>query len=221
MRKFVTYKRVSSKEQSKSGLGLEAQERDIQLFLENYAETPCEVIGEFVEVHSGADNDRPQLNAAIALAKKENAVLVVSKLDRLSRRVSFLASLMEEKGLDFKVAAMPYADRFQLHIYAALAEQEREFISSRSKAALAAAKARGVRLGAPTHHIEALATAKKEKALKDAQKVAGVLLPLRQAGSSLRHICEVLNASGARTSRGGQFHPSLVSRMLQALEVAA
>ena len=221
MRKFVTYKRVSSKEQSKSGLGLEAQERDIQLFLENYAETPCEVIGEFVEVHSGADNDRPQLNAAIALAKKENAVLVVSKLDRLSRRVSFLASLMEEKGLDFKVAAMPYADRFQLHIYAALAEQEREFISSRSKAALAAAKARGVRLGAPTHHIEALAKAKKDKALKDAQKVAGVLLPLRQAGSSLRHICEVLNASGARTSRGGQFHPSLVSRMLQALEVAA
>ena len=221
MRKFVTYKRVSSKEQGKSGLGLEAQERDIQLFLENFAETPCEVVGEFVEVHSGADDDRPELNAAIALAKKENAVLVVSKLDRLSRRVSFLASLMEEKGLDFKVAQMPYADRFQLHIYAALAEQERSFIASRTTAALQAAKARGVRLGAPTHHIEELAKAKKEKALKDAQKVAGVLLPLRQAGSSLRHICEVLNASGARTSRGGQFHPSLVSRMLQALEVAA
>jgi len=220
MRKFVTYKRVSSQEQGKSGLGLEAQERDIQLFLENYAETPCEVVGEFVEVHSGSDNDRPQLTAAISLAKKENAVLVVSKLDRLSRRVSHLSALMEEKGLDFKVAQMPYADRFQLHIYAALAEQERSFIASRTTAALQAAKARGVRLGAPTHHIEALATAKKEKALKDAQKVAGVLLPLRQAGSSLRHICEVLNASGARTSRGGQFHPSLVARMVRTLEAA-
>ena len=220
MRKFVTYKRVSSKEQGKSGLGLDAQARDIQLFLENYAETPCEVIGEFVEVHSGADNDRPELNAAIALAKKENAVLVVSKLDRLSRRMSFLSALMEEKGLDFKVAQMPYADRFQLHIYAALAEQERSFISSRTKAALAAAKARGVRLGATKSTVAAMVKAKQQQALKDAQKVAGVLVPLRQAGSSLRHICEVLNASGATTSRGGKFHPSLVSRMLQALEVA-
>ena len=221
MRKYVTYRRVSSTEQGKSGLGLEAQARDIQLFLDNYAESPYEVVGDFVETHTGSDNDRLQLNAAIALAKRTGTVLVVAKLDRLSRRVSFLAALMEEKGLDFKVAQMPYADRFQLHIYAALAEQERSFIASRTTAALQAAKARGVRLGAPTHHIKALAKAKKEKALKDAQKVAGVLLPLRQAGSSLRHICEVLNASGARTSRGGQFHPSLVSRMLQALEVAA
>ena len=97
MRHYVTYKRVSSQEQGKSGLGLEAQERDIQLFLENYADTPYEVLEEFVEVHTGSDNDRPQLNAAIALAKKENAVLVVAKLDRLSRKVSFIASLMEEK----------------------------------------------------------------------------------------------------------------------------
>ena len=134
MSKFVTYKRVSSQEQGKSGLGLEAQERDIQLFLENYADAPFEVVGEFVEVHSGADNDRPQLTAAIALAKKENAVLVVSKLDRLSRRVSHLSALMEERGLDFKVAQMPHADRFQLHIYAALAEQERQFISQRRSA---------------------------------------------------------------------------------------
>ena len=218
MKKFVTYKRVSSKEQGKSGLGLDAQERDIQLFLENYAETPCEVIGEFVEVHSGSDNDRPQLNAAIALAKKEDAVLVVAKLDRLSRRVSHLSALMEERGLEFKVAAMPYADKFQLHIYACLAEQERDFISQRTKAALAAAKARGVRLGATKNTVAAMVEARKEQARKDAQKVAVVVVPLRQAGSSLRHICEVLNASGARTSRGATFHPSLVSRMLMTLE---
>jgi len=220
MRKFVTYKRVSSQEQSKSGLGLEAQERDIQLFLENYAETPCEVVGEFVEVHSGSDNDRPQLTAAIALAKKENAVLVVSKLDRLSRRVSHLSALMEERGLDFKVAQMPHADRFQLHIYAALAEQERQFISQRTKSALAAAKARGVRLGATKNTVAAMVKARQEQAKRDAQKVAGVVLPLKAAGSSLRHICEVLNASGARTSRGGNFHPSLVSRMVKTLEAA-
>ena len=220
MRKFVTYKRVSSQEQGKSGLGLEAQERDIQLFLENYADAPFEVVGEFVEVHSGADNDRPQLTAAIALAKKENAVLVVSKLDRLSRRVSHLSALMEERGLDFKVAQMPHADRFQLHIYAALAEQERQFISQRTKSALAAAKARGVRLGPTKNTVAAMVKARQEQAKRDAQKVAGVVLPLKAAGSSLRHICEVLNASGARTSRGGHFHPSLVSRMVKTLEAA-
>ena len=220
MRKFVTYKRVSSQEQGKSGLGLEAQERDIQLFLENYADAPFEVVGEFVEVHSGADNDRPQLTDAIALAKKENAVLVVSKLDRLSRRVSHLSALMEERGLDFKVAQMPHADRFQLHIYAALAEQERQFISQRTKSALAAAKARGVRLGATKNTVAAMVKARQEQAKRDAQKVAGVVLPLKAAGSSLRHICEVLNASGARTSRGGHFHPSLVSRMVKTLEAA-
>ena len=221
MRRYVTYKRVSGGENQKSGLGLDAQERDIQLFLENYADDPYEVVGEFSEIQTGTDNDRPELRAAISLAKKHQAVLVVAKLDRLSRKVSFIASLMEERGLDFKVAQMPYADRFQLHIYAALAEQEREFISSRTKAALAAAKARGVRLGAPVHHIEALAEAKKAKALGDAQKVAGVILPMRENGASLKTICGVLNASGARTSRGGEFHTSLVSRMLKTLMEAA
>ena len=221
MRHYVTYKRVSSQEQGKSGLGLEAQERDIQLFLENYADTPYEVLEEFVEVHTGSDNDRPQLNAAIALAKKENAVLVVAKLDRLSRKVSFIASLMEEKGLTFKVAQMPYADPFQLHIYAALAEQERQFISQRTKAALKSAKERGVRLGAPVHHIDELAQAKKEKALKDAKKVEGVIVPLRRSGASLKTICEVLNASGARTARGSLYNQPLVSRMLKRLDVSA
>lgn len=221
MRRYVTYRRVSSQEQGKSGLGLEAQARDIQLFLDNYAETPYEMVGDFVEIHSGADNDRPQLNSAIALARKTGAVLVVAKLDRLSRRVSFLASLMEEKGMDFKVAQMPYADRFQLHIYAALAEQERAFISERTVAALQAAKERGVRLGAPVHHIDALAIAKKQRALENAQKVKGVIVPLRHSGASLRTICGVLNTSGARTSKGGIFYPPLVSQMLRRLEAAA
>jgi DNA invertase Pin-like site-specific DNA recombinase len=218
MRRYVTYKRVSSQEQGRSGLGLEAQERDIQLFLENYADTPYEVLGEFVEIHSGNDNDRPELTTAIDLAKKKNAVLVVAKLDRLSRKVSFIAALMENKDLDFRVSQMPYADKFQLHIYAALAEQERDFISQRTKSALRAAKERGVRLGAPIHHIDALAKAKQEKALKDAQKIAGVILPLRASGQTLRQICDVLNTSGLETERGAKFHPPLVSRMLKVLE---
>ena len=220
MRRYITYKRVSGGENQKSGLGLDAQERDIQLFLENYADDPYEVLEEFVEVQTGTDNDRPQLTAAIALAKKENAVLVVSKLDRLSRRVSHLSALMEEKGLQFKVAQMPYADAFQLHIYAALAEQERQFISQRTKAALKEAKRRGVRLGAPVHHIDDLAAARKQKALQDAQKVAGVIIPLREAGKSIRSICEVLNASGIKTSRGATFNERLVSRMLKRLAAA-
>ena len=221
MRRYVTYSRISTKEQQRSGLGLDAQARDIQLFLENYADTPYEVIGEFVETHSGSDNDRPELTAAIDLAKKKDAVLVVAKLDRLSRKVSFIAALMEEKDLDFRVAQMPYADKFQLHIYAALAEQERDFISQRTKSALRAAKERGVRLGAPVHHIDALAIAKKEKAAKDAQKVSGVILPLRASGQTLRQICDVLNTSGLETERGAKFHPPLVSRMLKTLEAVA
>ena len=221
MNKFVLYRRVSSKEQKKSGLGLEAQERDIKLFLENYADTPYEVIGEFIEVQSGKDNERRELNAAIALAKKKKAILCVSKLDRLSRRVSFIASLMEDRELDFKVAQMPYADKFQLHIYAALAEQERSFIASRTRSALKSWKERNPdkKLGAPRHHIEALAKARKQKARQEAEKISGVILPLRQQGASLKVICDTLNASGITTRRGTNFHPSLISRMLSTLEV--
>ena len=218
MRRYITYKRVSGGENQKSGLGLDAQERDIQLFLENYADTPFEVVGEFVETHSGSDNHRPELLAAIELAKKESGILVCSKLDRISRRVSFIASLMEDKELEFRVAQMPYADKFQLHIYAALAEQEKDFISSRTKAALKSAKERGVRLGAPVHHLDALVASKKKKALQDAQRVAGVIVPLHDSGKTLRQICEVLNTSGISTDRGGKFHPPLVARMLKTLE---
>ena len=142
MNKYVIYLRVSSDEQGKSGLGLEAQERDINLFLENYSEQPYEVLGKYVDVQSGGDNDRPELLKAIQLAKKTKSTLLIQKICRISRRVSFIASLIEDKDLDFKVASMPFADKFQLHIYAALAEQERDFISSRTKAALRSWKER-------------------------------------------------------------------------------
>ena len=221
MNKFICYFRVSSKEQGQSGLGLEAQRRDINLFLENYADSSNEVVGEFIEVQSGKDNERPELLKAIHLAKKTSSTILVSKLDRISRRVSFIASLIEDKSLDFKVAQMPLADKFQLHIYAALAEQEADFISKRTKAALREAKARGTRLGAPIHHIKKLAKARQDKAVQEAQKISGVIVPLREQGSSLREICNTLNTSGITTSRGTSFHPSLVSRMLSVLEEVA
>jgi DNA invertase Pin-like site-specific DNA recombinase len=218
MRRYVLYLRVSSQDQGRSGLGLDAQQRDIELFLENYADTPYEVIERFVEVQSGKDDDRPLLEAAINLSKKQGAVLVVSKLDRLSRRVSFIAALMEDKALEFKVAQMPYADKFQLHIYACLAEQERDFISQRTKAALAAAKARGQKLGAPVIHLKTLAAARSKKAELAAQRVASVIKPLREQGKPLREICDALNGAGLKTERGGKYHPSLVSRMLKRLD---
>ena len=129
---------------------------------------------------------------------------------------------MEDRELDFKVAQMPYADKFQLHIYAALAEQERSFIASRTKNALKSWKERNPdkKLGAPKYHLEELAAARKNKAKQDAEKVSGVILPLRKQGASLRSICNTLNASGITTSRGNAFHPTLVSRMLSTLEVS-
>ena len=129
MERFVIYTRVSTKSQGKSGLGLEAQQRDIQLYLDNYA-ADHEILGELQEIESGSKSSREKLQEAIELAKAEDAVLLVSKLDRLSRDVEFIAGLI--KRVTIRVAAMPTADNFQLHIYAALAEQERNFISLRT-----------------------------------------------------------------------------------------
>lgn len=139
MRQYVVYTRVSTKEQGRSGLGLEAQERDIQLFLTNYSEVPWEIVGRFQDVQSGGDDDRPQLRVALEQCRRTGAELLVAKLDRLGRKVSFIAQLMDDAKVRLRVATMPQADKFQLHIYAALAEQERDFISARTKAALKAA----------------------------------------------------------------------------------
>ena len=201
-KKYVIYRRVSTKVQGESGLGLEAQDRDIGLFLENYSNTPYEVQGSFTDVLSGADAHRPELHKAIAMAKQNNAELLVSKLDRLSRKVSYIATLMDDKALKIRVASMPNADAFQLHIYAALAEQERSFISLRTKQALAAAKARGVKLGGMRD-----ATMKRNEAAKDAadaavQRVSSIILPMRESGATFQRIADALNAANVPTPRG-------------------
>jgi|TARA_B100000508_G_scaffold124570_1_gene107956 DNA invertase Pin-like site-specific DNA recombinase len=220
--RYVLYFRVSTQKQGRSGLGLDAQKRDIDLYLENYSEQPYEILGTFKDIQSGADNDRPELKKAIELAKRTKSILLVQKICRLSRRVSFIASLIEDKELDFKVAQMPFADKFQLHIYSALNEQEKDFISSRTKSALKSWKERNPdkKLGAPVHHIKALAKARRAKALKEAKRIEGLIVPLKQQGKSLRVICDVLNNSGITTSKGRSFYPSKVSRTLSLLEVA-
>ena len=190
--RYVTYRRVSTEEQGKSGLGLEAQDRDIRLYLETYSPEPWEIVGEFLEVESGGNSDRPELTKAIALARKSKAVLLVSKLDRLSRKVSFIASLMEDKRLTFRVASMPHADAFQLHIYAALAEQERDFISLRTKAALKEAKARGVKLGGLRDTTVKRNEVVKAQAQARAEGWRGIVEPMHEAGSSLRAIAGAL-----------------------------
>jgi DNA invertase Pin-like site-specific DNA recombinase len=217
MPRYVIYKRVSTQEQGRSGLGLEAQERDIRLFLESFSEEPWEVLGTFTDVLTGSTSDRPQLQAALALVRKEKAILLVAKLDRLSRKVSFIASLMDDRQVQLRVASMPSADKFQLHIYAALAEQEREFISARTKAALAEAKAKGRKLGGLRDATGERNKAIQQQALAGAEKIAGVVLPLRQAGATLRQIAEALNASGVPTARGGQWHAVQVQRTLERL----
>lgn len=217
LRRYVIYKRVSTKEQGRSGLGLEAQDRDIRIFLETFSEVPWEVVGDFLDILTGADDSRPELAKAIDLAKREKATLLVSKLDRLSRKVSFIANLMDDKKLDFRVAQMPSADKFQLHIYAALAEQEREFISERTKAALREAKARGQKLGGLRDKTMKRNEVVRANAVARAQKVAGIVVPLRGAGKTFRQIAGELNRAGVGTARGGSWQPSQVMRVLERL----
>ena len=140
----IAYYRVSTTRQGQSGLGLEAQRKAVANFVHVKG---WEVGSEYTEIESGRRNDRPQLALAIADAKKHKAKLVIAKLDRLARNVHFVSGLMET-NVDFVAVDMPTADRFMLHVYAAMAEEEGRRISQRTKAALAAAKARGIKLGA-------------------------------------------------------------------------
>ena len=221
MHQFVTYRRVSTQEQGRSGLGMAAQDRDIGIYLEAYAEEPFEVIAEFVEVQTGMADHRPELEKALELVRKTGAELLVAKLDRLSRRVSFIAGLMEDKLVRLRVAAMPSADPFQFHIYAALAEQERKFISLRTKAALAEAKARGVKLGGLRDKTGQRNKAVQALALDGAKRISGIIIPLRNQGATLRDIAATLNSSGVPTARGGKWQASQVQRVLKRLEVNA
>lgn len=217
MKKYVVYYRVSTKKQGDSGLGLDAQQRDVALFLESYSGMPFEVLGEFTDVESGKNNERVEFMSAVELARKNKAELLVAKLDRLSRRVSVLSALMEE--VTIRVAVMPNADNFQLHIYAALAEQERDFISKRTKAALKEAKSRGVKLGGNRGNIDKANEAAIEKAKNNAEQYRHHIELIRSSGvTSFKGIADKLNELGIKTVRGGSFQAVQIKRLLDRLD---
>ena len=213
MKQFIKYYRVSTRSQADSGLGLSAQQRDIDLYLSTYAEMPWEVIAEFTDVQSGKDDNRPELQKAMTLAEETGATLLIAKLDRISRRVSFISAIMERKRLNLTVATMPNADKFQLHIYAALAEQEREFISLRTKQALAPLKGTG-KLGGNRGNIDKANEAARALADAHATKVMDTVRPLKEAGRTLQQIANTLNKTGVTTARGGRWYPTTVKNVL-------
>lgn len=212
--KAVAYLRVSTDRQGRSGLGLEAQREAVARYA---AEAHLELVGEYVEVETGKGSNalarRPQLLAALTEAKRRKAKLVLAKLDRLARNVHFISGLMET-GVDFAVADMPNADRFQLHLYAALAEKEAEVISHRTKAALAAAKARGTILG---KHGAVLAEQNQADAIARLQPLADRLTAMRGEGLSMRAMIAALNDSGVASPAGGRWHLTNLHRALKRL----
>jgi DNA invertase Pin-like site-specific DNA recombinase len=168
MKRHIVYLRVSTGQQERSGLGIEAQKADI----ERYLSLNGIAIQEFIETESGKSHkNRPALLDALEACRKHRATLLIARLDRLARNVAFIASLMES-GEEFVAVDMPHASKFTIHILAAVAEHERELISKRTKAALAAAKARGVKLGGPDP-LAALAKANSAKQLRPPAKGSG------------------------------------------------
>lgn len=221
--KAVAYYRVSTASQGRSGLGLEAQRRAVS---DLCAARDFTLIAEHTEIESGGRNDRPELSEALRLAKLAGAVLVIAKLDRLSRSVAFLSAL-QESGARFIAADMPEADELTVHILAAVAQRERKAISQRTKEALAAAKARGTKLGNPNGAAPLRRAGKGNRAALEARRkavdgrceeLAGEIARLRENGlKSLRELAEGLNARGIEAPRGGAWHPSGVSRLLTRL----
>ena len=217
--KFVAYYRVSTERQGRSGLGLEAQRKAVADYLNGGRWT---LVAEHTEVESGKYNDRPELAKALAACRVHHATLVVAKLDRLSRNAVFLLTL-RDAGVEITAADMPDANRLTVGIMAMIAEHEREAISARTKAALAAAKARGVKLGNPRHldrHARRLGTTtsarvRSAKAAQRASDCASTIAELRAAGaSSLRDLAAGLNARGIPSPRGGQWYAASVDRLL-------
>lgn len=223
---YVVYTRVSTDKQERSGLGLEAQQAAIAAFLK----PDDKVVASHTETESGRCVARPELNKAIRKCKRTGAVLLIAKLDRLARDVAFISALMKET--DFRVAEMPSATPFTLHIYASMAEEEARAISARTKAALAAAKARGVVLGGWKGHqpvagiqtlgAKASAVVRAKKATRTAYDLAGVVADIRASGvTSLNAIAAALNARQTPTPRGdGQWTATSVRRVLARLEQA-
>lgn len=208
---FVAYYRVSTDRQGRSGLGLEAQQQAVRTCL---AGRDGELVAEFTEVETGkgtnALSKRPQLRAALDRARRHKATLIIAKLDRLARNVAFIAQLMDS-DVDFIAVDHPTANRLTLHILAAVAEHEREMISERTKAALAAAKARGTVLGANGRN---LAAENKRQAADRLAPLRPLLSSLVSEGLTVRAMVERLNGAGIGAPGGGRWHVASLHRAL-------
>lgn len=209
---YVSYLRVSTQRQGQSGLGIEAQRTAVEQFLRQSGGT---LLQEYVEVESGSRRARPVLVQSIAQCRKVGATLLIAKLDRLGRNVAFVSSLMES-GVEFVAVDAPYANRLMLHILAAFAEHERSLISERTKAALAAARARGVRLG---QHGWRLARQHKFAAVAFARGLGPAVEGARARGATtLGEIAIELNSAGLRTRQGAEWTSGTVHRLVGRLE---
>jgi DNA invertase Pin-like site-specific DNA recombinase len=215
---FISYLRVSTDKQGRSGLGVAAQRQAVATRVAG-----GRLLAEYLEIESGPKNDRPQLAAALAHARATGATLIIAKLDRLSRSVYFISSLMAA-GVDFLACDLPMADKLTIHVLAAVAEHEREMISARTKAAMAAAKARGVRFGNP-YGARALRAAGKGNAAANAAQQANVaawrarirpiVTALRANGEiSARQIALELERRGFLTPRGGRWREKTVRAII-------
>jgi DNA invertase Pin-like site-specific DNA recombinase len=212
--KFISCYRVSTNKQGKSGLGLDAQREAVQQRLDGGR---WEIIGEFIEVESGKRSDRPQLKTALAACKKHKAKLIVAKLDRLSRSVADLLRLIDREGVEVLFADLPELNgamgRFMLTTMASVAELEAGLISERTKAALKAAKARGVKLG--RHGAEVLASQYRDEARQRAKELEPVMREMQSKGYSMRRMATELTRRKVKTPRGGAWHAQTVKMVMQ------
>jgi len=217
--KFISYLRVSTQRQGKSGLGLEAQRQAVSTYLNGGSWT---LVEEVLEVESGKRNDRPELAHALSLCRIHGARLLVAKLDRLARNVAFISTLMES-GVDFEAVDLPQANKLTVHIMAAMAEHEAAMISARTKAELAAAKARGTMLGGHRRnsskiHSKGCAASiqvRKANAARRRSDLLPIVESIRSNGTpSLRGIAATLNQRGVPTARGGEWSAVQVQRLL-------
>lgn len=214
MKKLVAYYRVSTQKQGNSGLGLEAQQSAVAAHSLAHG---FKIVASFQEIESGKRCDRPELARAIAACRRHGATLVIAKLDRLARNVHFVSGLMEAK-VPFVCCDNPNATPLTIHILAAVAEDEAKRISERTRAALAAARARGVILGTPGNLKRAArrrgTAANVEAAQQHAERALPIAQKLRKAGESLAAIAEKLTDGGILTRRGNAWTPTAVMRLL-------
>lgn len=218
MKQAIFYLRVSTSEQGKSGLGLSAQQEALNQFAATEGFTPVQVVTEVASGKLGVE-DRPGLRDALAAAKKLKCAVIVAKLDRLSRDVAFISGLMS-RGVPFIVAELGIdTDPFILHLFAALSEKERKLIGSRTKAALAALKAQGVKLGNHTNLSEAQAKGQATNAAKAAAftaKMKPSIQRMLDQKMTMEQIANELNSNETKTYNGGVWHKSTISRLIKA-----